>query len=147
MTSSIALPRSVLADCSPSTHSTASEMLDLPEPFGPTTTVTPGSSARCDAVGEGLEALERERLEVQAIGLSEHDAVSTGRASGVTARRRSRDSAHDPSTAPARRDGAVRRPRASAVERLRRRPPSRRPSSTRPAPVPEEPVADAAPRR
>ncbi len=45
MTSSIAWPRSVLADCSPRTQSTASEMLDLPEPLGPTTTVTPGSSS------------------------------------------------------------------------------------------------------
>ena len=42
-TSSIELPRSDLADCSPRTHSTASEMLDLPEPLGPTMTVTPGS--------------------------------------------------------------------------------------------------------
>ena len=45
MTSSMAWPRSVLADCSPRTQSTASEMLDLPEPFGPTMTVTPGSSS------------------------------------------------------------------------------------------------------
>ncbi len=44
MTSSIACPRSCLADCSPRTHRTASETLDLPEPLGPTTTVTPGSS-------------------------------------------------------------------------------------------------------
>ena len=44
MTSSIAWPRSCLADCSPRTHRTASETLDLPEPLGPTTTVTPGSS-------------------------------------------------------------------------------------------------------
>jgi hypothetical protein len=45
MTSSMALPRSVFADCSPRTHSTASVTLDLPDPFGPTMTVTPRS--RC----------------------------------------------------------------------------------------------------
>ncbi len=45
MTSSIAWPRRVLADCSPRTQSTASEMLDLPDPLGPTMTVTPGSSS------------------------------------------------------------------------------------------------------
>lgn len=44
MTSSIAWPRSCLALCSPSTHKTASEMFDLPDPLGPTTTVMPGSS-------------------------------------------------------------------------------------------------------
>ena len=43
MTSSIAWPRKCLALRSPSTHSTASEILDLPEPFGPTTAVMPGS--------------------------------------------------------------------------------------------------------
>ena len=34
-----------LADCSPSTHSTESLMLLLPDPFGPTTTTMPGSSS------------------------------------------------------------------------------------------------------
>ena len=42
-TSSMAWPRRCLALCSPSTHRMASEMLDLPEPLGPTTTVRPGS--------------------------------------------------------------------------------------------------------
>ena len=45
MTSSIAWPRRCFALRSPSTHSTASEMFDLPEPFGPTTAMMPGSSA------------------------------------------------------------------------------------------------------
>ena len=44
MTSSIAWPRRFLALRSPSTHKTASEMFDLPEPLGPTTAVMPGSS-------------------------------------------------------------------------------------------------------
>ncbi len=42
-TSSILPPRSDLAPCSPITQDSASTMLDLPEPFGPTTQVMPGS--------------------------------------------------------------------------------------------------------
>src|ERR671932_2912944 len=43
MTSSIFPPRSDLAPCSPITQARASTTLDLPEPFGPTTQVMPGS--------------------------------------------------------------------------------------------------------
>src|ERR1700712_3457346 len=43
MTSSIFPPRSAFAPCSPSTQLMASTTLDLPEPFGPTTQVMPGS--------------------------------------------------------------------------------------------------------
>src|SRR5438034_2558754 len=42
MTSAISPPRRALADCSPSTHRIASEMFDLPHPFGPTMAETPG---------------------------------------------------------------------------------------------------------
>src|SRR3984957_16377013 len=42
-TSSILPPRRDLAPCSPITQDRASTMLDLPEPFGPTTQVMPGS--------------------------------------------------------------------------------------------------------
>ena len=45
MTSSIFVPRSERAPCAPSTHATASTRFDFPEPFGPTTTVTPGSKS------------------------------------------------------------------------------------------------------
>src|SRR5690554_4988604 len=45
MTSSILPPRSVLAPCSPITQASASTTFDLPEPFGPTTQVTPSSKA------------------------------------------------------------------------------------------------------
>ncbi len=45
MTSSILPPRSDLAPCSPITQLRASTTLDLPEPFGPTTQVIPGSKA------------------------------------------------------------------------------------------------------
>src|SRR3954449_764498 len=44
MTSSILPPRSDLAPCSPMTQARASTTLDLPEPFGPTMQVMPGSS-------------------------------------------------------------------------------------------------------
>ena len=43
MTSSILPPRSVLAPCSPITQASASTTLDLPDPFGPTMQVMPGS--------------------------------------------------------------------------------------------------------
>src|SRR6478735_7091950 len=45
MTSSILPPRSVRGPCAPSTHATASTRFDFPEPFGPTTTITPGSNS------------------------------------------------------------------------------------------------------
>src|SRR5688572_22039181 len=44
MTSSILPPRRDLAPCSPITHDRASTTLDLPDPFGPTTHVMPGSN-------------------------------------------------------------------------------------------------------
>src|SRR5471030_2442216 len=43
MTSSILPPRRLLAPCSPITQARASTTLDLPEPFGPTMHVMPGS--------------------------------------------------------------------------------------------------------
>src|SRR5690606_21064636 len=45
-TSSIFGVRRLLADWVPITHDTASTRFDLPEPFGPTMTVTPGRSSR-----------------------------------------------------------------------------------------------------
>src|SRR3954451_13669865 len=44
MTSSILPPRSDLAPCSPITQARASTTFDLPDPFGPTMQVMPGSS-------------------------------------------------------------------------------------------------------
>src|SRR6266581_5842164 len=43
-TSSILPPRSGLTPCWPITHENASTTLDLPDPFGPTTQVMPGSN-------------------------------------------------------------------------------------------------------
>ncbi|BAS09517.1 hypothetical protein AHiyo4_29390 [Arthrobacter sp. Hiyo4] len=54
MTSSILPPRSVLAPCSPITQERASTTLDLPEPFGPTTAVTPGSKSKVVADANDL---------------------------------------------------------------------------------------------
>src|SRR3954447_21111505 len=53
MTSSILPPRSDLAPCSPITQASASTTLDLPEPFGPTMQVIPGSS--CSVVDEAKD--------------------------------------------------------------------------------------------
>ena len=43
MTSSIFVDRTTFGPWAPSTQATASTTFDLPDPFGPTTTVMPGS--------------------------------------------------------------------------------------------------------
>src|SRR6202167_5618136 len=55
MTSSILPPRSDFAPCSPITHESASTTLDLPDPFGPTTQVMPGSRRRVVAEANDLK--------------------------------------------------------------------------------------------
>src|SRR5271163_3016112 len=76
MTSSILTPRRDLADCSPRTQVMASEMLDLPQPLGPTMAAIPSpeswtsvrsqkdlkpsiwtflSLSKCDLCGENVE--------------------------------------------------------------------------------------------
>ncbi len=57
MTSSIFPPRSVLAPCSPITQARASTTFDLPDPFGPTMHVTPGSSAKVVGCANDLNPL------------------------------------------------------------------------------------------
>ncbi len=57
MTSSILPPRSVFAPCSPITQASASTTFDLPEPFGPTTHVTPGSNWNVVARANDLNPL------------------------------------------------------------------------------------------
>src|SRR6476469_6266961 len=54
ITSSILQPRRVLAPCSPITQDSASTTLDLPEPLGPTTAVTPGSNSNVVADANDL---------------------------------------------------------------------------------------------
>ena len=57
MTSSIFDERTVRGPWAPSTHATASTMLDLPLPFGPTTTVTPGSNSNVVVSANDLKPL------------------------------------------------------------------------------------------
>src|SRR4029079_18231591 len=57
ITSSILPPRTALAPCSPSTQANAATTLDLPEPFGPTTQVIPGSSLNVVADAKDLKPL------------------------------------------------------------------------------------------
>src|SRR6201990_772578 len=54
-TFSLFAPRSDLAPCSPMTQDRASTTLDLPEPFGPTTQVMPGSRRSVVAEAKDLK--------------------------------------------------------------------------------------------
>src|SRR5215218_8538021 len=75
MTSSIFPPRSVLAPCSPITQLRASTTLDLPEPFGPTTQVMPGSKLRVVADAKDLNPRKVKLLRYNVPPL---DGVSSG---------------------------------------------------------------------
>ena len=55
ITSSIFLPRRLLTDCSPMTQQMASEMLDFPEPLGPTTAVMSSPKRRTVLSGKDLK--------------------------------------------------------------------------------------------
>jgi hypothetical protein len=57
MTSSIFWERTALGAWAPSTQPMASTTFDLPDPLGPTTTVTPGSSWRVVASAKDLKPL------------------------------------------------------------------------------------------
>src|SRR5262245_12873033 len=57
MTSSIFWLRTADGACAPSTQAIASTTFDLPDPFGPTTTVTPGSSSSVVASANDLNPL------------------------------------------------------------------------------------------
>ena len=57
ITSCIDWPRTATGDCSPSAHSTASVTLDLPEPLGPTITLTPGPNSSRVRSGNDLKPL------------------------------------------------------------------------------------------
>src|ERR1700735_2335482 len=73
-TSSILPPRSDLTPCSPITQDRASTTLDLPEPFGPTTQVMPGSS-RSDVA----EAKDLKPRRVRGLRYKHSPSLSTGR--------------------------------------------------------------------
>src|SRR6185436_4057181 len=55
MTSSISSPRTDLYDCVPRTHLMASTTLDLPQPLGPTTPVTPVVKSNCVRLAKDLK--------------------------------------------------------------------------------------------
>src|SRR4051794_25613982 len=62
MTSAISPPRRLLADCSPRTHLTASTTLLFPDPFGPTTAVTPGGNSNAVLSAKLLNPTSSNRL-------------------------------------------------------------------------------------
>src|SRR5215212_7182020 len=64
MTSAISPPRRLLADCSPRIHRTASTTLLLPEPFGPTTPVTPGAKSKRVLSANDLKPMSSRRLSI-----------------------------------------------------------------------------------
>src|ERR1700756_3265064 len=76
-TSSILPPRRLLAPCSPITHAKASTMFDLPDPFGPTTQVMPGSNRSDVAEAKDLNP-RRVRLFTYTRGLSSPFAHGPG---------------------------------------------------------------------
>jgi hypothetical protein len=55
--SCIVCPRTLSGLCSPSAHSTASVMFDLPQPLGPTITLTPGEKTNRVRSGKDLKPL------------------------------------------------------------------------------------------
>src|SRR4051812_29227317 len=65
ITSCIDWPRTAIGDCSPSAHSTASVMLDLPLPLGPTITATPG--LKVSRVRSGNDLKPRSVIELRCI--------------------------------------------------------------------------------
>ena len=62
MTSSIFWLRRALGPWAPSTQVTASTTFDFPDPFGPTTTVTPGSNSRVVGSANDLKPLRWSRF-------------------------------------------------------------------------------------
>src|SRR5512144_2178305 len=76
MTSSILPPRRDLAPCSPITQASASTTLDLPEPFGPTMQVMPGSSCRVVAEANDLNPRSVRLLRYTCFGSSRCAEVS-----------------------------------------------------------------------
>src|SRR4051794_8145836 len=73
MTSAISPPRRLLADCSPRIHRTASTTLLLPEPFGPTTPVTPGAKSIRVLSANDLKPTSSRRLSMSIRGQESGD--------------------------------------------------------------------------
>src|ERR1700733_14028704 len=62
MTSSMSAARIALCEDSPMTQRTASTRFDLPQPFGPTTPVNPGSISKSVASTKDLKPIRRSRV-------------------------------------------------------------------------------------
>src|SRR5262249_32870634 len=75
MTSAISPPRRLLADCSPRIQRTASTMLDLPEPFGPTIAVMPGANSIVVLSAKLLKPISS-RLFSMALGYKKRGSVT-----------------------------------------------------------------------
>ena len=132
ITSFIVWPRTASGLCSPSAHSTASVMFDLPEPFGPDDHADAGRELELGAVREGLEALHRDRPEVHQASPSSPSSAARARAARPPARR---PSWSGPSPARARGRRPRRPPRSSgrAAGPPRSDPVGRRPRRAGPA--------------
>src|SRR3954447_22798891 len=79
MTSSIFPPRSAFAPCSPSTQLIASTTLDLPDPFGPTTQVMPGSRRSVVAEAKDLKPFSVRLLRCTGLqSAAEHRSLPAG---------------------------------------------------------------------
>ena len=65
MTSSIVSPRMCEARFSPRTQMMASQMFDLPQPFGPTTAVIGGGEGELGRIVERFEAVDFELFETK----------------------------------------------------------------------------------
>src|SRR4051794_8561181 len=89
MTSSILPPRNAFAPCSPKTQAMASTTLDLPEPFGPTTQVMPGSSRNVVVDAKDLKPFAVKVLRCTALRSrsGRRDGAGGGSSSQATARR------------------------------------------------------------
>src|SRR5258708_37314078 len=81
-TSSILPPHRLLAPCSPITQANASTMFDLPDPFGPTTQVMPGSNRSEVAEAKDLNP-RRVRLFTYTRGLSSPRLTAPGGATSA----------------------------------------------------------------
>ena len=118
MTSSILPPRSVRGPCAPSTHATASTRFDFPDPFGPTTTVTPGSNSRTvlsanDLKPRSVNDLRNTRAAPIAVGNRSRGTKSAPRIVARGPRRAAATASPSLDSAPPRR--SLRSPRATCA--------------------------------
>src|SRR5437868_5069240 len=144
MTSSMRPPRTVRGPWAPSTQATASTRFDLPEPFGPTTTVTPGSNSSTvlsanDLKPRRVRDLRNTREAILRELRQPSDRTHEDRARRGRFREKSRPSAREtpaPRPAPLRPRRRRRRGPAAALDGTTRGPRRRRPEGLRARPRP-----------